>query len=299
MEKVQKTLLIMAAGSGSRFGALKQFAELGPKKEFLFEFGVYDAIKNGFDHLVVITKEDHVSDLKKYLLERLDGKMKIDVIPQKVTDLPKGNSFEGLREKPWGTAHAVWVAKDYVNNPFIVINADDYYGADAYQKASRFIDAHKEKEYFGMVPYKLKETLSKFGSVSRGLCKFHNGDLDYIKELKNIVYEGEAMKDKDTGIKLQGTELVSMNFWIFKPLIFEFIEKLFISFLNSSPAVTEELLIPDIIQKMIKEQIIKVSPTKECASWFGVTYANDKTSAIQTLSELTLNNTYPSPLWSN
>ena len=294
---MHKTILIMAAGSGSRFGALKQFAELGPAKEFLFEFGIHDALRNGFDHLVVITKEAHVADLKEYLLERLRGKMKVDVIPQMISDLPRGNSYEGLREKPWGTAHAVWVAKAYISNPFIVINADDYYGTDAYQKASEFIDEYDEERYFGMVPYKIKETLSDFGSVSRGLCKYKNGNLEYIKELKNIIYDSDVIEDTDTGTVLKETDLVSMNFWIFKPIIFEYIEKMLVTFLNGSPEIKEELLIPDIIQKMIKEGIIRVTPTRECSSWFGVTYANDKSSAVNTLSELTHNNIYPSPLW--
>ena len=164
----------MAAGSGSRYGALKQFDTLGPAKEFLFEYSIYDAVSNDFNHIVIITKSDYVDDIKAYLTLRVPGEIKIDVIPQETANVPKSILKVPIREKPWGTAHAVWVAKEYIANDFIIINADDFYGNDAFRKASHFIDSNADENIFGIVPYQLKETLSKYGTVSRGFCKFKN-----------------------------------------------------------------------------------------------------------------------------
>jgi len=294
----KKTLLIMAAGSGSRYGALKQFAELGPSKEFLFEYSIYDAVKNGFEHIVIITRENYVKEIKNYLTKRISKEIKIDVIPQITTDIPKSISKKILREKPWGTAHAVWVAKEYISNYFIVINADDYYGNDAFQKASAFIDTHDDIHLFGIVPYQLKETLSDHGTVSRGICEFDDGGLKNIREMLAIGYDDGVLRDISTKTKLNGHELASMNFWIFNSLIFSEIEKQFVAFLEKNKSSEKaELLIPDVIQNMIENNIIKVIPTKECSSWFGVTYANDKSAAVNTLKELTHTKIYPSPLW--
>ena len=300
MNNKRKTLLIMAAGSGSRYGALKQFAELGPSKEFLFEYSIYDAINNGFEHIVIITKEDNVSEIENYLAKRIPKEIKIDVIAQVTSDIPKSISIKIPREKPWGTAHAVWVAKEYISNHFIVINADDYYGNDAFQKASALIDTFNDLHLFGIVPYQLKDTLSDHGTVSRGICEFDDGALINIREMLAIGYDDGVLLDISTKTKLNGHELASMNFWIFNSLIFDEIEQQFATFLKKNTSSDKkELLIPDVIQNMIENNIIKVIPTKECSSWFGVTYANDKSAAVNTLKELTQTNIYPTPLWKN
>ena len=298
MKNKRKTLLIMAAGSGSRYGALKQFDTLGPAKEFLFEYSIYDAIKNGFDHVVIITKNDYVSEIKAYLRLRLPNEIKIDVIAQETSNIPKSASKEIIREKPWGTAHAVWVAKDYIANDFVIINADDYYGNNAFKKASFFIDGNVDKNSFGMVPYQLKETLSEYGTVSRGFCQFENNTLTEIVELLKITYENNVLLDQDTNTILDEMDLVSMNFWICKPLIFDEIETQLIEFLNNDNLINNgEILIPDVIQSMIQKNKIKVIPTDESNSWFGVTYAKDKKNAMRSLSDFSSNNLYPSPLW--
>ncbi len=300
MKNKKKTLLIMAAGRGSRYGALKQFAELGPSKEFLFEYSIYDALKNGFDHIVLITKENYVDKLKDYLEKRIPKEIKLDVIPQVTADIPKTISEKMLREKPWGTAHAVWVAKEYISNYFIVINADDYYGNDAFKSASTFINTNNDLNLFGIVPYQLKETLSEFGTVSRGICEFVDGELKNIREMKTIGYENGSLINISTRTILNEHDLASMNFWIFNSTIFSEIEKQFIAFLEKNTlSEKEELLIPDVIQKMIEKKLIKVIPAKECTSWFGVTYAEDKSNAMNTLKELTHNKHYPNPLWKN
>lgn len=300
MKNKRKTLLIMAAGSGSRYGALKQFDTLGPAKEFLFEYSIYDAIENGFNHIVIITKNDYVSDIRTYLRQRLPSEIKIDVIAQETSNIPKSASKEVIREKPWGTAHAVWVAKNYIANDFVIINADDYYGSDAFKKASIFIDGNEDKNIFGMVPYQLKETLSKYGTVSRGFCQFENNALKEIIELLKIAYKNDLLVDQETNTILDELDLVSMNFWICKPLIFDEIELQLIEFLNSEDSKNNgEMLIPDVIQSMIVKNKITVVPTEESSSWFGVTYAKDKENAMRSLSEFSINNFYPSPLWKN
>ena len=288
----------MAAGSGSRYGTLKQFDELGPSKEFLFEFSIYDAINNGFNHIVIITRINYVDEIKEYLTTRIPREIKLDVIPQLISNIPKNNSKKINREKPWGTAHAVWVAKNYISNNFVVINADDYYGNDAFNRASSFIDEFKKNNVFGIVPYQLKETLSKFGSVSRGFCQFEDQVLKNIKELKTIERQKGLIRDIETNTKLNGFELVSMNFWICNPTIFSEIEMQLINFLkNKDLTKKDELLIPDVIQTMIDKNSVKVVPTEECSSWFGVTYSNDKEEAVSRLNVLTTDKYYPSPLW--
>ena len=298
MNNKTKTLLIMAAGSGSRYGALKQFDTLGPEKEFLFEYSIYDAVNNGFDHIVIITKMDYVDDIKAYLTLRIPGEIKIDVIPQETANVPKSILNVPVREKPWGTAHAVWVAKEYISNDFIIINADDFYGNDAFRKASHFIDNSANNNVFGIVPYQLKETLSDYGTVSRGFCKFKNNALVEIIELLKISNENGILQDQATNTILDEKDLVSMNFWICNARIFDEIEDQLIEFLNNIDlSKNNELLIPDIIQSMIEKNEIKVMPTEEGSAWFGVTYAKDKENAVQTLSKFSMNNKYPSPLW--
>ena len=172
----------MAAGKGSRYGKLKQFDGLGPNEEFLMEFSIYDALEVGFDHIVVITQESNVDFLKEHLVERLPAEVKVDVLAQKLTDLPEGSSIDVAREKPWGTAHAVWTARHVISDPFVVINADDYYGKKAYDKAAAFINGEHGDAGFGLVAYTLKDTLSTFGSVSRGVCKQNGTVLISVEE---------------------------------------------------------------------------------------------------------------------
>ncbi len=295
MEK--KTILIMAAGSGSRYGGLKQFDELGPKKEFLFEFNLYDALKNGFNHVVIITKVDLVEVIREYLKKRLPDFVQIDVVAQEISNIPAHISLPNEREKPWGTSHAVWVAKDVILNPFIVINADDYYGEYAFRLASEFLSQHT-KEAFGMVPYFLKDTLSAHGSVSRGVCEVVKNKLVKIHEFKELEQKNESVIDIEAKESFTGNEPVSMNFWICNPLIFDEIESQLISFLsNTSLTKKQELLLPETMQILIKNNKSDVILTDSATSWFGVTYAEDKERTMLLLQELSDKNKYPSPLW--
>lgn len=292
------TLLLMAAGSGSRYGKLKQFDDLGPNGEFLMEFGIYDAIKNGFEHIVVITKKEHVSFLEDHMKGRLPSNIKLDILAQKVTDLPEGCSFSGERPKPWGTAHAVWTARNVIDGPFAVLNADDFYGQSAYENAANFIREHRNDNTFAIVGYTLKDTLSVHGSVSRGVCQVDGENLISVDERLKLVPKNSGVYDEDSGNMYTGDEQVSMNFWVCKPSIFEKIESEFRSFLaDEELAKTSELYIPKTIQEMLQAGEIEVKMVPSGGDWFGVTYASDRDVAVALLQQKTDAGKYISPLW--
>ncbi len=292
------TLLLMAAGSGSRYGKLKQFDDLGPQGEFLMEFAMYDAIKFGFDHIVVITKKENVTFLIDHLEPRLPKNIKLDVLAQELFDLPEGYTFSGERQKPWGTAHAVWTARNVINGPFSVVNADDFYGQAAYANAAKFIKEHRADDHFALVGYILKDTLSEHGTVSRGVCSTHGDDLVTVNERLKLERREHGVIDLDSGLEYTGDELVSMNFWICKPSIFEVIEAEFKTFLEDDQLQkTGELYIPKTIQKMLTEGMAKVKVVPAQDQWFGVTYASDRDMAVNSLQQKTNEGQYPSPLW--
>lgn len=294
------TLLLMAAGKGSRYGKLKQFDDLGPSGEFLMEFSIFDAISNGFSHIVVITQKDNVDYLKEHLSSRLPGNIKIDVVAQQISDLPEGCSYTGERPKPWGTAHAVWTARHVISGPFVVINADDYYGQPAFGEAASFIRNSGANGTFGLVAYTLEDTLSPHGSVSRGVCSQEGDQLISVDERLEIVREGEVVKDLDSGLTFSGKELVSMNFWVCHPVIFDQIEADFRHFLETTKDASKgEIYIPFVIQDMLKQGKAKVQVIPSGSDWFGVTYAADKEAAVGALQSLTEAAKYPSPLWNN
>lgn len=294
------TLLLMAAGSGSRYGKLKQFDDLGPKDEFLMEFSIYDALKNGFDHIVAITKKENVDFLKEHLSSRLPKNIKLDVLAQEVNDLPEGVTFEGERLKPWGTAHAVWTARNVIDKPFAIINADDYYGKNAFESAAHFIRTNGNKETFGLIAYILKNTLSEHGSVSRGVCKSEGGKLTSIHEHTKIEAKDNVIIDSDSGTKFTGEELVSMNFWVCQPSIFPFITEYLKDFIgNKDNHAKGEIYLPFAIKEMIAKNLIDVDVIPSASQWFGVTYASDKDIAVTELQRMTDNNGYTSPLWDN
>ena len=290
------TLLLMAAGSGSRYGKLKQFDELGPKEEFLMEFAIYDALKNDFKQIVVITKKENVSFLNDYLSERLPEHIELNVLAQELTDLPEGVTFTGERKKPWGTAHAVWTARNVIDGPFVVINADDFYGQAAYKKAADFM--RSDDKAYGLLGYTLKDTLSEHGSVSRGVCKVSGDDLLSVEERLKLVQKGDIVLDEDTGLEFSGDEQASMNFWICRTSIFAKIESEFKIFLKDADRVTNsELYLPFMIQEMLQAKEIGVKCIPSGGDWFGVTYASDKETAMKSLQNKTNKGQYVSPLW--
>ena len=293
-----KSILIMAAGNGSRYGTLKQFDEMGPNREFLFEYTLFDAISSGFDHVVIVTKKDHVDTLNEYLKERLPKDVKLDVVPQELPDLPKGCPVKSSRVKPWGTAHAVWVARNVIDNGFVVANADDYYGRESMRLAIDFIHSNEDASTFASVPYKLSETLSPEGSVTRAICKAEGSYLKNIVEVTEIREEGEKIIDKETSQVFTGEEVTSMNLWVFGPKVFNLLEKDLLEFVNSpNTKDQDEIYIPKQVQQWIELGKARVRLTGAGKGWFGVTYANDKKRAMHHLAERTRMKDYPAPLW--
>lgn len=288
----------MAAGKGSRYGKLKQFDGLGPNEEFLMEFSIFDAIQEGFNHIVVITQKTNVEFLRDHLTARLPEHIKIDVLAQELNDLPEGLTVTAERAKPWGTAHAVWTARNVISDPFVVINADDYYGKKAYNRAASFIKQQGNNDKFGLVAYTLKDTLSDFGSVSRGVCKQDGNQLLSVEERTHIEDQDGTIMDSDSGIQFTGEELVSMNFWVCSPVIFKQIAQDLREFIESAENLEKgEVYLPFVIQGMLQAGKASVDVIPANSNWFGVTYADDKDVAVNELGEMTNQGEYPAPLW--
>ena len=290
-------LLIMAAGSGSRYGKLKQFDELGPSGEFLMEFSIYDAIKSGFNHIVLITRKENKEFLHNYLRERIDSSIKIDVVVQETTNLPIGMTAHPKREKPWGTAHAVWCAKDFISDNFAIINADDYYGSNAFKNAANFFNSSTDQKNYGLVSYKLKDTLSDFGSVSRGVCKVSNGKLISINEHLKIERTGKIIKDFDSGNTLDKDDFVSMNFWLCRSNFFNYLDSYIEKTMNELENIEkDEIYLPFAAQQLLEDNIISIEVVDSNSGWFGVTYAEDKKESVKKLRDYS-ESIYPIPLW--
>ena len=288
----------MAAGSGSRYGKLKQFDELGPSGEFLMEFSIYDAINSGFNHIVLITKSENKDFLYNYLREKINDSVKLDVVVQEIDNLPEGIIANSIRQKPWGTAHAVWCARDYIDTDFAIINADDYYGSKAFEKAARFFNHSDDQNNYGLVSYRLKNTLSEFGSVSRGVCKVSNGKLDSINEHLKIEKNENIIIDHDTGNILSEKDYVSMNFWLCKSDFFEHLDNYIKEEIkNLNDIEKSEIYLPFAAQKLLSENIINIDVVDSESKWFGVTYKEDKDNSVKKLASYTKEGIYPTPLW--
>ena len=262
------------------------------------EFSISDALKNNFNHIVVITKSANKTFLETHLSERLPGNVKLDVLVQDIKDIPKGVSLITEREKPWGTAHAVWTARNVISGDFVIINADDYYGQNAFQGAAEFMKNNQSSSNFALVAYSLKNTLSEFGSVSRGVCKVENKRLKSIIERTKILEKNTQIIDEDSGVILDPNSAVSMNFWICNASIFNYIEAYFKKFLeNPDNLEKSEIYLPFVTQEMMENGHITVEVIEAKSNWFGVTYYDDKELAVTTLAELTNQGAYSTPLW--
>ncbi len=291
-------LLIMAAGSGSRYGKLKQFDELGPNGEFLMEFSIYDAIKNGFNHIVLITKKENKDFLHEYLRDKIDNSIKIDVVVQEINNLPNNIIADSNRQKPWGTAHAVWCARNYIDTDFAIINADDYYGPNAFKNASEFFKNSSDQSNYGLVSYRLKNTLSKFGSVSRGVCKVFNGKLISINEHLKIEKNDNTIKDYESGNILSENDFVSMNFWLCRSNFFKYLEDYISDEIKNLEDITKsEIYLPFAAQQLLSKNIISIDAIDSDSEWFGVTYKEDKENSVERLNSYSKQGIYPTPLW--
>lgn len=271
------TLLVMAAGMGSRFGSLKQITPLGPHQKALLHYTVYDAVKAGFDKIVFIIRESFAKEFIDFVGKYAESKVETAYCFQSMDSLP-GGMPPIEREKPWGTAHAIWCAKDVIHEPFAALNADDFYGSDAFVKAHDFLANEANDEEFGLVGYRLASTLSENGTVSRGVCSSDaNGHLTSVSELTKIGKTANGIiRDEESGRELNADDLVSMNFWAFTPKIFDEIERQFIDFYPANKDnLKSEFYIPKVVDQMLKDGKAQVKVLKTDAKWFGVTYKED------------------------
>lgn len=301
MNLKNKTLLIMAAGLGSRFGGLKQVEPVGPSGEFLIDYSIYDAIKNGFNKVIFVIKKENEQVFKQTIGKRINKFVNVEYVYQDINNLPNGYNVPERREKPWGTAHAILCAKEQINEPFVTINADDFYGNDAYKIASEYID-NAELNSFCIVGYKAVNTLSENGSVKRGILKLNNlGKLDEIKECSVLKTNDLIVAnplDKTESFTLDNNHLVSMNMLIFNKSIFEYLEKYFQIFLNSEGKELEsEFLIPDVLFKVKQDKYADIDIILTKAKWYGLTYKDDKEIVVQAIKQMIEKGIYPKSLW--
>ena len=277
---MQKTLLVMAAGMGSRFGGLKQIEPMGPNGEFLIDYSVYDAKLAGFTKIVFIIKEENYDIFKETIGKRVEPYIETEYVFQDDSNLKEKYKDLQTRVKPLGTGHAILCAKDKVKTPFAIINADDFYGRDAYVVASKYLDKIDDKHY-AVVGYKVGKTLSPNGAAKRGICKEENGKLkDLIESSVEKIDDKIIAKplDGDTEFIVEDDSLVSMNLLLFTPKIFDYLEEKLIKFLetNKNDLSKCEFLIPDVVKDAIKEDRIEVDLLSTNAIWYGVTYKEDK-----------------------
>jgi len=295
------TLVIMAAGMGSRFGGLKQIEKVDENGHFIIDYSIYDALKAGYDKVVFIIKRENYEIFKETIGARVENKIKVEYVFQELDKLPEGFTCPEERVKPWGTAHAILCCKDVVNEPFTIINADDFYGRDAYLKSAEFIKESNENEY-AMIGYQVENTITDNGSVKRGVCEEENGYL--IKLIESSIekvgstYIASPL-DGSTPFEVNKDTTVSMNMFTFTPLIFECLEENFPLFLeeNKDNMLKCEFLIPDMVFKQIRDNEVKVKVLPTTAKWLGVTYKEDKPYVVLKIKELIENGEYTAKLW--
>ena len=297
---MNKTLLIMAAGMGSRFGGLKQIEPIGPNGEFLIDYSIYDAIKAGFNKVVFIIKEENYEIFKETIGSRVEDKIPVEYVFQKLDDIPLDFTIPEDRVKPWGTGHAILCAKKHINEPFAVINADDFYGRDAYMQASELLNDNPDNEW-ACIGYLAKNVLSEYGPAKRGVCNVKNGYLEHIVESSVERIDGVIIASPLNGserFEITDDTLVSMNMFGFMPDIFIILEKEFIEFFKTNnDLVKGEFLIPEIVGKCIRTNEKKVEVRGTSSRWLGMTYQEDKQTVIDEINNLVDNGEYPNNLW--
>ncbi|NOX48472.1 MAG: nucleotidyltransferase [Chlorobi bacterium] len=301
---MKPTLLILAAGMGSRYGGLKQVDPVGPNGEAIIEYSIYDAIRAGFGKVVFVIRESFAEAFKEKFNDKLKGKIEVEYVYQELDNVPEGIMISPEREKPWGTGHAVLVAKEAINEAFVVINADDFYGPSAYKMTASYMNevADDGKNSYCMVGYGLRHTLSEHGYVSRGVCQAdEKGFLKTVVERTNIErVNGKIITKLDDGsdMELTGNEVVSMNFWGFSTSFFTYLQTYFEKFINDNSGNPKaEFYIPFVVNELINrgEATLKVLESQDL--WFGVTYKDDKGTAVENIKSLIGKGVYPDKLW--
>ena len=289
------TLLIMAAGMGSRYGGLKQLDAIGPSGETIIDYSVYDAIKAGFTKVVFIIRKDFEQEFKSKITDKYEGQIQVEFAFQDLNDLPDEFTCPEGREKPWGTGHAILSARNVINEPFIAINGDDFYGRESFKVVADYY--RKGANSFSMVAFKLDKTLSSFGGVTRGLCTVNDEKLNTVIEtadLEKTDYGVSSNRD----IELDGSEPVSMNVWGFTPILFKYLEEKFVEFLSENGTeMKSEYLIPSVVNELIQSGQETVHVLRSGATWFGVTYKEDKPYVEGEIKKLVNKGEYPGKLF--
>lgn len=298
------TLLILAAGMGSRYGGLKQLDPMGPHGETVLDYSVFDALRGGFGKVVFVIRRDFEEEFKTKVGSRFDQKVPVEYAFQDLHNLPEGFSVPEGRVKPWGTTHAVLAAEANIHEPFAMINADDFYGHDAFAKLAANLQTLKPengKAQYSMVGFQLKKTLSDNGSVARGVCTSKDGKLESVTEMTKIFGTANGARneeDPNNPVELTGNELVSMNFWGFTPDLFPQLHEAFRDFLTKQGNDPKsECYVPKVVDILIKTGKADVEVLETSSSWFGVTYPEDKDVVVDSIKKLTDAGEYPSPLW--
>ena len=300
---MKPTLFVLAAGMGSRYGGLKQLDPLGPNGETIMDYSVYDALKAGFGKIVFVIRKDFEDDFRKKVLSRYEGHIPVEVVFQATDILPEGYTCPADRTKPWGTNHAILMGKEVIREPFAVINADDFYGRDAFRVISEELSRPRDRKGdYCMVGFRVDNTMTENGSVSRGVCTVKDGNLDTIVERTAIAYDNDhnIVFTDENGIvqRLEANTPVSMNLWGFTPDYFDYSEREFRSFLDKNiDTPKSEFYIPSCVDTLVKngEATVKVLDTD--SRWFGVTYAEDRPGVVAKFAELHADGTYPEKLF--
>jgi len=289
------SLLVMAAGMGSRYGGLKQLDAVGPSGETIIDYSVYDAIQAGFNKVVFIIRKDFEDEFRLQITEKYSGKIRVEFAFQDLHDLPDGFTCPEGRKKPWGTGHAILAASGMIHEPFVAINGDDFYGRESFKVVADYYLSGADD--FSMVAFQLDKTLSTFGGVTRGLCTVKEGKLDTVIETGELQIAGQGVTS-DRNIKLDGSEPVSMNVWGFTPVLFKYLREMFVKFLHDEgDKLKSEYLIPSVVNELIQSGREDVHVLRSASSWFGVTYKDDRPFVMEEIQKLIDHGTYPKQLF--
>lgn len=299
---MKPTLVILAAGMGSRYGGLKQLDEVGPNGEAIIDYSLYDAIRAGFGKVVFVIRTDFADAFKKRFEPKLKGRIEVEYVYQSLDKIPEGFTLNPEREKPWGTSHALMMAENAVKEPMAVINADDFYGRKAYEVIAEFLTSSSDESEYAMVGYNVANTLSEYGSVSRGVCNTdENGYLTTVVERTKILRDGDGkiyFYEPEGKSQLEENTPVSMNFWGLKPNVFGYLNEGFKTFLSErGNELKSEYYIPLLINDNIVSGTIRTKVISCDSPWFGVTYKEDKPMVQERIKALISSNEYPENLW--
>lgn len=299
MESVKPALVVLAAGLGSRYGGLKQLDPVGPAGETLMDYSVFDALRAGFARLVFVIRRDMAAAFQEQVGVRFESRLPVSYAFQELDQLPAGYTVPAGRTQPWGTAHALWCAADAVRTPFATINADDFYGADAFRLLARHLQS--DTPDYALVGFTLRHTLSEHGRVARALCQVNGASyLRAVVEHTALEWNGDHARDTSFGheIRFTGDEAVSMNLWGFHPTVFALLEGQFREFLQRHGLDTKaECYLPDAVSALVRNGQAKVKVLRTAASWFGVTYREDRPRVMTGIQRLIAQGDYPERLW--